>query len=39
MQNFKAASYAMIKLLDDVSGSVLATIDRTGQRDDTLIRE
>ena len=37
MQEIKAAYYAMIELLDDVIGSVLAALDRTGQRDDTLI--
>ena len=37
MQEIKAAYYAMIELLDDVIGSVLAALDRSGQREDTLI--
>ena len=34
MGEIKAAYYAMIELLDDMIGSVLAALDRNGQRDD-----
>ena len=37
MQEIKAAYYAMIELLYHVIRSVLATLDRTGPRDDTLM--
>ena len=37
MQEIKAAYYAMIELLDEVIGGVLAALDRCGQRDNTLI--
>ena len=32
-----AAYFAMIELLDEVIGGVLPTLERTGQRDDTLV--
>ena len=32
-----AAYYAMVEFLDEVIGGVLATLDRCGQRDDTLV--
>ena len=37
MREIRAAYYAMIELLDDMVGGVLAALDRSGRRDDTLI--
>jgi len=36
-QSIKAAYYGMIELVDEKIGEILASLDRTGQRDNTLI--